>query len=271
MRHSRHVFRRWAAQGAAFFLLLPVVLAAGMAALAPARAAEAADVTGLRLGRHAGFLRLVFDLTAPPGYDARATGRRTFEVSLPDAALPPEGHAALAGDPLAPDLIVRPAEGDGPLRFQVTSRFDAFIRRAFILDPPRGGGASGAGLWRLVLDIVPWPGEQAPIPIQGDGAPAGGTAVAALPPLHGLVPETAGTMDPVPRPAPLAEAPTGTAPEPSPETIHAAGPARIEVSWARASRILRELQDHQAPEADQPPPPQLVLPLKYRRPAVPLR
>lgn len=264
MRHSGHVFRRWAAQSAAVLLLLPVVLAAGMVAPAPVRAAEAADVTGLRLGRHASFLRLVFDLTAPPDYDARATGRRTFELSLPDAALPPEGHAALAGDPLAPDLIVRPATGDGPLRFQVTSRFDAFIRRAFILDPPKGGGSAGVGPWRLVLDIVPRPGERTP-------AEGGGKVLAALPPLHGIVPDATGAPGPVPRPAPLAEAPTGAAPETSPETIHASGPAQVEVSWARASRILRELQDHQAPGADLPPPPQLVLPLKYRRPAVPLR
>lgn len=268
MRHSGHVFRRWAAQGAAFLLLLPVVLAAGMAVPAPVRAAEAVEVTGLRLGRHDGFLRLVFDLTAPPDYDARATGRRTFAVSLPDSALPPEGHAALAGDPLAPDLIVRPARGGGPLRFQVTSRFDAFIRRAFILDPPKGGGAASAGPWRLVLDIVPRPGQRTP-------AEDGGKVLAALPPLHGLVPETAAVPAPVPRPAPLTDILTGAVPETPPAIpsgpIHAAGPAQIEVSWARASRILRELQDHQAPEADLPPPPQLVLPLKYRRPAVPLR
>ena len=53
--------------------------------------------------------------------------------------------------------------------------------------------------------------------------------------------------------------------------MNASGPAQIEVSWARASRILRELQDHQAPEADLPLAPQLVLPPKYRRPVVPLR
>ena len=261
MRHSGHVFRRWAVRSAALLLLLPAVLAAGVAVPAPVLAAE---VTGLRLGRHAGFLRLVFDLTAPPDYDARATGRRTFVVSLPDAALPPEGHAALAGDPLAPDLIVRPATGGGPLRFRVASRFDAFIRRAFILDPPKGGGDAGAGPWRLVLDIVPRPGQRTP-------AEDGGKVLAALPPLHGIVPDATGAPGPVPRPAPLAEAPTGGAPETPPETTHASGPAQIEVSWARASRILRELQDHQAPEADLPPSPQLVLPLKYRRPAVPLR
>lgn len=264
MRHSGHLFRRWTAQGAAVLLLLSVVPAAGMAASAPVRAAEAAEVTGLRLGRHAGFLRLVFDLTAPPGYDARATGRRTFEISLPHAALPPEGHAALADDPLAPDLIVRPAKGDGPLRFQVISRFDAFIRRAFILDPPRGGASPGNGPWRLVLDIVPRPGQRTP-------AEDGGPVLAALPPLHGIVPDATGAPGPVPRPAPLAEAPTGVPPETSPETMNASGPAQIEVSWARASRILRELQDHQAPEADLPPAPQLVLPPKYRRPVVPLR
>lgn len=253
MRHSGHVFRRWAVRSAAFLLLLPVVLAAGTVVSAPACAAEAVEVTGLRLGRHAGFLRLVFDLTARPGYDARATGRRTFVVSLPDAALPPEGHAALAGDPLAPDLIVRPAPGDGPLRFQVTSRFDAFIRRAFFLDPSRGSP------WRLVLDIVPRPGRRTP-PAQD-----GGGVVAVLPPLHGLVPDASDDDGPVLRPAPLAEAPSSAAPD-----IDGA-PAQVEVSWARASRILRELRDHQAPEADLPPPPQLVLPLKYRRPAVPLR
>ena len=272
MRHSGHVFRWLAVRSAAFLLLLPVVLAAGTVVSAPVRAAEAADVTGLRLGRHAGFLRLVFDLTAPPEYDARATGRRTFEVSLPNAALPPEGHAALAGDPLAPDLIVRPAEGDGPLRFRVASRFDAFIRRAFLLEPPKGGGDAGAGPWRLVLDIVPRPGQRT-------SAEDGGLVLAALPPLHGIVPDATVAPGPVPRPAPLTEAPAGgppeTPPEPSPETspetTHASGPAQVEVSWARASRILRELQDHQAPEADLPPPPQLVLPSKYRRPAVPLR
>jgi hypothetical protein len=69
----------------------------------------------------------------------------------------------------------------------------------------------------------------------------------------------------VQRPAPRAEAPSSAAPD-----IDGA-PAQVEVSWARASRILRELQDHQAPEADLSPPPQLVLPLKYRRSAVPLR
>ncbi len=179
MRHSGQLFRRWTAQGAVFLLLLSVVLAAGMPA--PVHAAEVVEVTGLRLGRHAGFLRLVFDLTAHPGYDSRATGRRTFEISLPHAALPPEGHAALAGDPLAPDLIVRPAKGDGPLRFQVISRFDAFIRRAFILDPPRGGASPGNGPWRLVLDIVPRPGQRTP-------AEDGGPVLAALPPLHGIVP-----------------------------------------------------------------------------------
>ena len=265
MRHSGHVFRRWAVRSAAFLLLLPVVLAAGTVVSAPVRAA---DVTGLRLGRHAGFLRLVFDLTAPPDYDARATGRRTFELSLPNAALPPEGHAALAGDPLAPDLIVRPVTGGGPLRFRVASRFDAFIRRAFLLDPPKDGGDAGAGPWRLVLDIVPRPGQRT-------RAEDGGKVLAALPPLHGIVPDATVAPGPVPRPAPLAEAPAGrapeTPPEPSPETIHASTPAQVEVSWARASRILRELQDHQAPEADLPPPPQLVLPPKYRRPAVPLR
>jgi hypothetical protein len=264
MRHSGHVFRWLAVRSAAFLLLLPVVLAAGTVVSAPVRAAEAADVTGLRLGRHAGFLRLVFDLTAPLDYDARATGRRTFEVSLPNAALPPEGHAALAGDPLAPDLIVRPATGGGPLRFRVASRFDAFIRRAFLLDPPKGGGNAGAGPWRLVLDIVPRPGQRTP----AEGA---GPVLAALPPLHGIVPDATGAPGPVPRPAPLAETPAAVIPETSPDTTHASGPAQVEVSWARASRILRELQDHQAPEADLPPPPQLVLPPKYRRSAVPLR
>ena len=257
MRYSGHIPCRWAAPAAFLLLLLPVVLAAGVVAPAPVLAAEAAEVTGLRLGRHAGFLRLVFDLTARPGYDARATGRRTFEISLPDAALPPEGHAALAGDPLAPDLLVRPAKGDGPLRFQLTSRFDAFIRRAFVLDPPKGGVAPGSGTWRLVLDIVPRPGQRTP-------APESAAAMAALPPLHGLVPEDPddrglGAGAPMPRPAPLAEA--------SPS----AAPAQTEVSWARASRILRELQDRQAPEAAAPLPPQLVLAPKYRRPVVPLR
>lgn len=264
MRHSGHLFRRWAAHGAPLLLLLPIVLAvAGVAAPAPVLAAEAAEVTGLRLGRHAGFLRLVFDLTARPGYDARATGRRTFDVSLPDAALPPEGHAALAGDPLAPDLIVRPTQGGGPLRFQLISRFDAFIRRSFILDPPKGGAAPGAGGWRLVLDIVPRPGQRSP-------TPQGVALMAALPPLHGLTPDSPdegppGAGRPVPHPAPLAEAPG----EPAPDS--AAAPALTEVSWARASRILRELQDHQAPEASAPLPPQLVLSPKYRRPVVPLR
>jgi hypothetical protein len=230
-----------------------VLAAAGGVAPAPVRAAEPAEVTGLRLGRHAGFLRLVFDLTARPGYEARATGRRTFEVSLPDAALPPEGHAALAGDPLAPDLIVRPAEGAGPLRFRLTSRFDAFIRRAFVLDPPRGGAAPGA--WRLVLDIVPRPGER-------NGTAAADAAMAALPPPHGLMPADEA---PAFRPAPLAAAPHDAGPDtPS-------APAQIEVSWARASRILRELQSRQAPEAAAPMPPQLVLAPKYRRPVVPLR
>lgn len=235
-----------------------MLAAAALAMPAPGLAAEAAEVTGLRLGRHEGFLRLVFDLTARPGHDARATGRRTFVVSLPDTALPPEGHAALAGDPLAPDLIVRPAMGDGPLRFQVTSRFDAYIRRTFVLDPPAGGVAPGRSPWRLVLDIVPRPGQRAT-------AQDGGARVAVLPPLHGLVP---GASDDgaVPRPAPLTEAPSGivsaTAPAP--------GPAQIEVSWARASRILRELQEHQAPAAAELPP-QLVLAPKYRLPVVPLR
>lgn len=259
MRYSRHILRRWAAPAAPLLLLLPLVLAAvALVAPAPVLAAETTEVTGLRLGRHAGFLRLVFDLTARPGYDARATGRRTFEISLPDAALPPEGHAALAGDPLAPDLLVRPAKGDGPLRFQLTSRFDAFIRRAFVLDPPKGGTTPGSAAWRLVLDIVPRPGQRSP-------APKGAAVMAALPPLHGLMPDASDDDSAIPRPAPLAEAPGNPAPGPS------AAPAQTEVSWARASRILRELQDHQAPEAAAPLPPQLVLPPKYRRPVVPLR
>ena len=89
--------------------------------------------------------------------------------------------------------------------------------------------------------------------------------MAALPPLHGLVP---GASDDgaVPRPAPLAEAPSGI----DSATAPAPGPAQVEVSWARASRILRELQEHQAPAAAAPPP-QLVLAPKYRLPVVPLR
>jgi len=235
MRHSGHVFRRWAARCAPV-LLLPALLASAV------QAAEPPEVTGVRLGRHAGFLRLVFDLTAPPDYGARATQARVFEVSLPGASLPPEGHRALAADPLAPDLIVRPAPGGGPLRFRVTSRHDAFIRRAFVLGPPAGGAAAGALPWRLILDIVPRPGHRA--------APGTGAGeVAALPPPHGIE----GTREP-PAPAP---APTAA--------------AHVEVSWARASRILRELREHRDPAADAPVPPQLVLPPRHRRPAVPLR
>ena len=258
MRHSGHGFRQWAARVAPL-LLLPALLAAGLALPAPGLAAEVAEVTGLRLGRHEGYLRLVFDLTARPGYDARAMGRRTFVVSLPDTALPPEGHAALAGDPLAPDLIVRPAVGGGPLRFRLTSRFDAYIRRTFVLDPPVGGVTPGTSPWRLVLDIVPRPGQRTT-------AQDGGAQVAALPPLHGLVP---GMSDDgaVPRPAPLSEVPSGIVPATAPGP----GPAQVEVSWARASRILRELQEHQAPAAAAEPPPQLVLAPKYRLPVVPLR
>ena len=114
MRHSGHVFRRWAAHMAPRGLLLPILLAAAGLTLTspvPVSAAEPGEVTGVRLGRHAGFLRLVFDLTAPPDYAARATGARAFDVTLSGTSLPPEGHAALAADPLAPDLTVRPAAG----------------------------------------------------------------------------------------------------------------------------------------------------------------
>lgn len=218
--------------------------------------APAADVTGMRLGRHADFLRLVFDLTAKPAYDAHATGPRAFAVSLPGATLPPEGHAALAGDPLAPDLIVRPREGKGELGFHLTSRHDAFIRRAFVIGPPVGGVAPGAAPWRLVLDIVPRPGHR------GTGA-SQGAVVTGLPAPHGIAP---------PDTADLSPSKAGGGEEAVPAAADAPAPARhVEVSWAKASRILRELQARRAPDADAPVAPQLILPPKYRRDPVPLR
>jgi hypothetical protein len=214
-----------------------------------ARPAAAAEVTGMRLGRHPGYLRLVIDLTARPAYEARATGANAFVIELPGAFLSPEGHAAMAGDPLAPDLVIRPAASSGPLRFRLISRHAAFIRRSFVLDPPAGGVASDERSWRLVLDIVAKPGAEEP-------APGGRAAViAALPSPHGI------------------DAPPGAAQAPRDDVqAPARPPAReVAVSWARASRILRELQDHRDPAADAPLPPQLVLAPKYRRPQVPLR
>lgn len=228
------------------------------------RAGPGGEVIGIRLGRHTGFLRLVFDLTARPAYTARATGAATFEVVIPGVSLPPEGQAALAADPLAPDLIVRPAdpagsEEDGALRFGVASRFAAFIRRVFVLEPPAGGGAAETGHWRLVLDVVPRPGTPA-------ATATGQFARADLPPIHGMespIPG-AGLNQPSASPAQLAAEPSITEPGPG-------RPAQVEVSWARASRILRELQTRQVPDAEAAIPPQLVLAPKYRRPMVPLR
>ena len=238
-------------------LLLPILLAAAGLTLTspvPVSAAEPGEVTGVRLGRHAGFLRLVFDLTAPPDYAARATGARAFDVTLSGTSLPPEGHAALAADPLAPDLTVRPAADGGPLRFRVVSRHDAYIRRAFVLDPTAGGTrAQAENPWRLVLDIVPRPGRGAA------PAPAAAGRLAALPPLHGMAgAEPAAPSPDAPGPVALSDQPVDP-------------PAQVEVSWARASKILRELQARRAPDADTPAP-QLVLAPKYRRQGtVPLR
>lgn len=271
MRHVACDFRlaatRLARAGSLAVLMAVAVLAAAPVPCALAQNADpavGAEVTGMRLGRHADFLRLVFDLTARPGYDAHATGPRAFVVSLPGVALPPEGHAALAGDPLAPDLIVRPTGDAGSLRFHVTSRDDAFIRRAFVIAPPAGGVAPGASPWRLVFDIVPRPGHHT--------AAVPSPVVVGLPAPHGIdLPEA---DDGHPTDVGLA------ASEPSDRAIRktvVAGPGPqtpppvVEVSWAKASRILRELQARRAPEADTPPPPQLILPPKYRRDPVPLR
>lgn len=264
MRHSGQDSRCGSARIARLPVLLLLISAAACLAVVAGRGAVASEitaskseVTGVRLGRHADFLRLVFDLTARPEFSARATGARTFQVILPKSSLPPEGHRALAADPLAPDLILRPARNDGgPLRFGVASRFDAFIRRTFVLPPKTGG----MGLWRLVLDVVPRPGVRSPAPSHAETA----STHALLPAPHGLADiEPVGPSAPAPVRALRADRPTPPPP--------AALPAQVEVSWARASRILRELQERQAPDADADLPPQLVLAPKYRRPMVPLR
>ena len=269
MRIFRHLFRRlvvgpatavWAA-GVIFATLCTfsggvvpcTVLASELERGGP-------EITGLRLGRHQTYLRSVFDLTGRPNYDARATTARGFEVSMPGVSLPPDGHTALAADPLAPDLFVRPLVTDGgPLCFEITSRTEAYIRRAFVIDPTVGGGGAAGGVWRLVLDIVPRP----------SGASAAGQAqppvraLAALPPLHGM--ETPDPSRALEDREPLSDDARGGA------AVAASPPEVVEVSWARASRILRELQDRQSRDADAPLPPQLVLPEKYRQSTVPLR
>ena len=147
----------------------------------------------------------------------------------------------------------------GPLCFEITSRTEAYIRRAFVIDPTVGGGGAAGGVWRLVLDIVPRP----------SGASAAGQAqppvraLAALPPLHGM--ETPDPSRALEDREPLSDDARGGA------AVAASPPEVVEVSWARASRILRELQDRQSRDADAPLPPQLVLPEKYRQSTVPLR
>jgi len=189
------------------------------------------------MGRHAGFHRLVVDLTqAVPDYSAVAAGARSFVITLPGARLGPAGaeglgKAGVAGYGLS-------ADGDaGALRLTLSSPAPALIRRTFVIAPARAGSP-----WRLVIDLAPGPDSgkglagRNRVPSHGGATRAGALD---LPSMHGMMP------------------------------VPAAPP--VEVSWARASRILKELQARAIPDASRPAPPQLVLPEKYRQDTVPLR
>lgn len=215
-----------------------LLAAALLCAAGPAHAAAPA-VERARMGVHDAFHRLVIDLTgAPADFSAVAAGPRTFVITLPGVRLGPGGAEGLRRADVA-GYALTAGRADGALRLRLDAPAPAHIRRAFVMAPARAGGP-----WRLVVDL----GSAA----AGRQAPAQASVEARatrldLPAMHGIAP---------------GEARAATAPERPPAT---------EVSWARASRILRELQAHAAPGADRAPPPQLELPERYRNTTVPLR
>ena len=210
-----------------------LLAAALLCAGGPAHAAAPA-VERARMGLHDTFHRLVIELTAAPAdFTAVAAGPRTFVITLPGVRLGRDGEDGLRRAGVA-GYALTAGRAEGALRLRLDGPAPAHIRRAFAMAPARAGGS-----WRLVVDLGPAAGvRRAPAP----GAEGTRAAHLDLPAMHGMA--------------------AGAAPEPVPAT---------EVSWARASRILRELQAHAAPGADRAPPPQLELPERYRSATVPLR
>lgn len=216
-------------------LLAAALLCAGGPAHAAAPAVERA-----RMGLHDAFHRLVIDLSAAPdAFTAVAAGPRAFVITLPGVRLGRDGEAGLRRAGVA-GYALTAGRADGALRLRLDGPAPAHIRRAFVMAPARAGGP-----WRLVLDLGPAAaGRQAAAP----GADGTRAVHLDLPAMHGMADGAARAA--------------ATASEPPPAT---------EVSWARASRILRELQARAAPGADKAPPPQLELPERYRSATVPLR
>ncbi|MEK9673689.1 MAG: hypothetical protein VW268_14500, partial [Rhodospirillaceae bacterium] len=173
---------------AIFFCIMPITAAlaapgaagrAETAAPSPAVPASTARVLAYRTGRHAGFLRLVVDLSGPVGHQATAMSARDFLLTLPGARWlgPADAAARNRGGPLKV-AVLDGSGADGTMRFRVFSPGAAFIRRVFVLRP-RPGAAERT--WRLAMDLVP-----VAAPPAGGGNPAG-YRTASLPSPHGLM------------------------------------------------------------------------------------
>lgn len=164
--------RQRAARIAVRIVTAALVWGAVLAACAPA---EAAEISGIRIGIHRDKTRIVLDVDEKLAFRVVPTDAGAgLSIELPPARfsagrvrLPP--HSGIAA--------IRQGRGaDGGARLDVSLVTPLVVQRSFLLPP---GGGSG---YRIVVDLAEPQGQAAPAAFEEDSAAALAAAILAPPP-----------------------------------------------------------------------------------------